>query len=40
MKNLYRKLDARSRESALAQALQRGLLRAVDTEAGSDAAPS
>ncbi|WP_372363463.1 LuxR C-terminal-related transcriptional regulator [Xanthomonas sp. NCPPB 3583] len=27
LKNLYRKLDARSRESALAQALQRGLLR-------------
>ncbi|TWR33234.1 helix-turn-helix transcriptional regulator, partial [Xanthomonas vasicola] len=27
LKNLYRKLDARSRENALAQALQRGLLR-------------
>ncbi|NIJ75403.1 LuxR family maltose regulon positive regulatory protein [Xanthomonas campestris] len=39
LKNLYRKLDARSRESALAQALQRGLLRATATPGGSETAP-
>ncbi|QEO96063.1 transcriptional regulator [Xanthomonas oryzae pv. oryzicola] len=33
LKNLYRKLDARSRESALAQAVQRGLLRGSEPHA-------
>ncbi|WP_428959769.1 LuxR C-terminal-related transcriptional regulator [Xanthomonas oryzae] len=33
LKNLYRKLDARSRESALGQAVQRGLLRGSDPHA-------
>ncbi|WOB25583.1 MULTISPECIES: LuxR C-terminal-related transcriptional regulator [Xanthomonas] len=39
LKNLYRKLDARSRESALAQALQRGVLRGEDTQQTSDTPP-
>lgn len=39
LKNLYRKLDARSRESALAQALQRGLLRGSDRHADQPARP-
>ncbi|MEA9822124.1 LuxR C-terminal-related transcriptional regulator [Xanthomonas campestris pv. raphani] len=34
LKNVYRKLDARSREGALAQALQRGLLREMDPPTG------
>ncbi len=33
LKNLYRKLDARSRESAMAQAVQRGLLRGSEPHA-------
>ncbi len=37
LKNLYRKLEARTRESALANALQRGLLRG-QTEPARDAA--
>ncbi|MCL1527346.1 LuxR C-terminal-related transcriptional regulator [Xanthomonas nasturtii] len=39
LKNLYRKLDARSRESALAQALQRGLLRTADRPGSPETAP-
>ncbi|WP_372382230.1 LuxR C-terminal-related transcriptional regulator [Xanthomonas sp. NCPPB 1068] len=39
LKNLYRKLDARSREGALAQALQRGVLRSGDVQHATDAPP-
>ncbi|MCC8535686.1 LuxR C-terminal-related transcriptional regulator [Xanthomonas axonopodis pv. poinsettiicola] len=37
LKNLYRKLDARSREGALAQAQQRGVLRGQDPQQAEDA---
>lgn len=36
LKNLYRKLDARTRQAALANALQRGLLRAADGPAAAE----
>lgn len=39
LKNLYRKLDARSREGALAQALQRGLLRGSNQHADQPLQP-
>ncbi|QJD68756.1 tetratricopeptide repeat protein [Xanthomonas campestris pv. badrii] len=37
LKNLYRKLDARSREGALAQAQQRGVLRGQDPQQAENA---